>query len=216
MSGPVAVRVAGGPGRRSCVTVTPTTVGDMEPLDAMTAATATFAAVLDQVRPDQLERPTPCDEWNVRELLGHVIVGDDIAVALLDGAGPDEARALWGQEFGDGVVELCRTSIDGQLTRMAAVEDWGTTVHHIIGDVPASQLLQMRTGDLALHAWDLATAIGVEADIPEELATQIYGTLAPMADVIGTIGMFGSGPSGAVGEDAPVTERLLDLTGRRP
>lgn len=188
----------------------------MEPLDGIAAATATFAAVLDQVRPDQLGLPTPCEEWSVTDLLGHVVVADEIAVALLDGAGPDEARALWGQTFGDDVVDRCRASIEEQLTRIRAVEDWGTTVHHIIGDVPAGQLLQMRTGDLTLHAWDLATAIGVDAGIPEDLAAQIYGSLAPMADVIGTIGMFGTGPSGTVGDDAPITVRLLDLTGRRP
>jgi uncharacterized protein (TIGR03086 family) len=188
----------------------------MDPLDAMSAATVTFAAVLDQVRPDQLDLPTPCEEWSVTDLLGHVVVADQIAVALLDGADADQARALWGQEFGDDVIDRCRASIDEQLTRIRAVEDWGSTVHHVIGDVPASQLLQMRTGDLVLHAWDLATAIGVDAAIPEELAAQIYEGLAPMADVIGTIGMFGTGPSGTVGEEAPVTVRLLDLTGRRP
>ena len=81
---------------------------------------------------------------------------------------------------------------------------------------PPSQLLQMRTGDLALHAWDLATAIGVDAGIPEELAAAVYQNLAPMAEVIGTIGMFGTGPSGTVGEDAPVTVRLLDLSAVAP
>ncbi len=188
----------------------------MEPLDAMTAASDSFVAVLDQVRPDQLRLPTPCDEWSVIDLLGHLVVGDEMAVALLDGASADDARAFWGQEFGDDVVDRCRESIDAQLARMRAVDDWSAEVHHVIGDVPASQLLQMRTGDLALHAWDLATAIGVEATIPEALAAQVYEGLAPMAGVIGTIGIFGSGPSGAVGEDAPVTARLLDLTGRRP
>jgi hypothetical protein len=37
-----------------------------------------------------------------------------------------------------------------------------------------------------------------------------------MAPIIGQIGIFGEGPSGTVGEDAPLQERLLDLTGRRP
>ena len=38
----------------------------------------------------------------------------------------------------------------------------------------------------------------------------------PMAPFIGEVGVFGSGPSGTVGDDATVKIRLLDLTGRRP
>jgi hypothetical protein len=37
-----------------------------------------------------------------------------------------------------------------------------------------------------------------------------------MADVIPATGVFGEGPSGAVGADASVQRRLLDLAGRRP
>ena len=37
-----------------------------------------------------------------------------------------------------------------------------------------------------------------------------------MAPFIAEIGVFGSGPSGTVAEDAPLQQRLLDLTGRRP
>jgi hypothetical protein len=38
----------------------------------------------------------------------------------------------------------------------------------------------------------------------------------PMEPFIATIGVFGTGPSGTVGEEAPRQERLLDCTGRRP
>ena len=40
--------------------------------------------------------------------------------------------------------------------------------------------------------------------------------MSPMAGFIGKSGFFGSGPSGEVGEDAPLQSRLLDLSGRRP
>ena len=37
-----------------------------------------------------------------------------------------------------------------------------------------------------------------------------------MAPIIGDIGVFGTGPSGTVADDAPLQQRLLDLSGRRP
>lgn len=188
----------------------------MEPLDALATASSTFTSVLDHVRPDQLATATPCEDWDVRGLLTHVLIGDQMTGALLDGASQEEAMALWGEEYGDDIVDLCRVSVADQLNRMRAVEDWDMAVHHIVGDVPASQLVQFRTGDLTLHAWDLATAIGADAGIPEDLAGRIYEDMLPMAPFIGEIGIFGSGPSGTVPEGAPITLRLLDFTGRRP
>jgi len=188
----------------------------MEPLDALATASSTFTSVLELAGPDQLGAATPCDDWDVRGLLTHVHIGCLMTDSLLDGASQEEATALWGQEFGDDIADLCRASVADQLTRMRAVDDWDLVVHHVVGDVPASQLIQFRTGDLTLHAWDLATAIGADVDIPDDLARQIYESLLPMAPIIGEVGIFGAGPSGTVAEDAPITLRLLDFTGRRP
>ena len=188
----------------------------MEPLDALAAASSTFTSVLDLVGPDQLVRATPCVDWDVRGLVSHVLIGDQMTGALLDGASQEQAMALWGQEFGDDVVDRCRVSVADQLARMRAVDDWDLVVHHIVGDVPASQLLQFRIGDLTLHAWDLATAVGADVVIPGDLAERIYESMLPMAPFIGEMGIFGSGPSGTVPDDAPITLRLLDFTGRRP
>ena len=187
----------------------------MEPLDAFALASSTFVGVLDQVRPDQLTSPTPCDDWDVKELLGHLIVGCQMTVALLDGASQDEAKSYWGQVFGDDVADVCREAIAAEQLRYRTVTDWDRPVHHVVGDIPSGQLLGFRIGDLTLHAWDLATAIGVDDGIPDELAAVIYENMKPMEAFIGEIGMFGSGPSGTVAADAPVKVRLLDLTGRR-
>jgi uncharacterized protein (TIGR03086 family) len=188
----------------------------MEPLDALATATSTFLAVLDQVGPDQLGNGTPCEGWDVADLLGHLVAGDEITVALLDGASADEARDLLDRERGGDVVAACRASLADQQARLVRVDDWDAIVHHLIGDVPASQLLRFRTGDLTLHAWDLATALGVDAGIPDELAGDVLEAMLPMAPFIAEVGLFGTGPSGTVPEDAPVTLRLLDFTGRRP
>ncbi|MGD0881374.1 MAG: TIGR03086 family metal-binding protein [Acidimicrobiales bacterium] len=187
----------------------------MEPLDALALATSTFVAVLDQVGDDQWTASTPCDEWDVRSLVRHVAMGNEMAVALLDGASQEEARSFIDKEYDGDLDVLCRATLDDQLARMRAVTDWDVVVHHAIGDVPASQLIGFRTGDLALHGWDLATAVGADSRLPEELADYVYIAMLPMEPFIGSIGMFGEGPSGSVGEGADVQQRLLDLTGRR-
>jgi uncharacterized protein (TIGR03086 family) len=188
----------------------------MEPLDAIAAASSTFVAVLDQVPTDGLGATTPCEEWDVRELIGHVIIGSQMAVALLDGASADEVRAFFDQTFGDDIVDVCRESVAAQLDRVYTVTDWDAEVHHVVGDMPASRLLGFRTGDLTLHAWDLATSFGLDDGIADDLAADVYEHMAPMAPFIGQTGMFGSGPSGAVDGEGAALDRLLDLSGRRP
>jgi uncharacterized protein (TIGR03086 family) len=192
----------------------------MEPvmglLNAIAVASSTFVAALDQVPTDQLGAATPCEEWDVRELFGHVIVGRQMAVALLDGASAGEAKEFWSQTSGDDIVDVCRESVDVQLDRFNFDSDWDTAVRHVVGDMPASRLLGFRTGDLTLHAWDLATAFGIDDGIADDLAADVYESLAPLAPFFGDTGMFGSGPSGAVGDNATVEDRFFDLAGRRP
>jgi uncharacterized protein (TIGR03086 family) len=140
-----------------------------------------------------------------------------MAIALVDGCTTDEALAFLDREFGgEDPVSSCRSSLGAQMTRLAAVTDSGAIVHHPIGDVPVSQLIGFRTGDLTLHAWDLSTAIGADDSLPEELAAVVYESMLPLEPFIGQIGIFGEGPSGSVDENAGVQLRLLDLTGRRP
>jgi len=88
--------------------------------------------------------------------------------------------------------------------------------HPMMGDIPSSQFLGMRVGDALLHAWDLARAIGANDQLAPELVFQVWTGMSPMAGFIGKSGFFGSGPSGEIGEDAPLQNRLLDLSGRRP
>jgi len=188
----------------------------MQPLVALSLASSTFLDVLDRVGDDQWHHPTPCDEWDVTALVEHVTMGSEMTVALLGGASRDEARAFFDREFGgEDTVTSCRAAVDSQMSRMRAVTDWEAVVHHPVGDVTTSQLIGFRFGDLTLHAWDLATAIGADATLPEDLATAAYEDLAPMAPFIGAIGLFGEGPSGDVGDDADIQRRLLDLSGRR-
>ena len=77
-------------------------------------------------------------------------------------------------------------------------------------------LLAFRIGDNLLHAWDLARACGFDETLDADAVAATWAALEPMAPMIPSIGVFGSGPSGSVGADAPIQVRLLDLSGRRP
>jgi uncharacterized protein (TIGR03086 family) len=177
-----------------------------------------FEAVLAAVEPEQWPLMTPCEGWDVAELAWHLVRGEEMAVKLLDGLTADEALAMV-HDQPPADVNLLDAFLAAASASRGAFADPGAlerTVHHPVGDVPGAMLLSFRIGDLTLHSWDLARTIGAEEGLPSPLVESVWDNLEPLKDVIGSIGLFGDGPSGTVGEDAELQLRLLDLTGRRP
>ena len=185
---------------------------------ALIDATDNFLRLLDLATEANLDDPTPCEGWNVRELIGHVAAGSTMAIALVDGCTQEQASQAIGAPLpgDDELISTCRHAHGGAVAALEGPIAPDTIVHPPIGDVPASQLLSFRVGDLVLHSWDLATALKVDASIPPALAQRAYDDLSPMAPFIGSIGLFGDGPSGSIAEGSDVQALLLDLSGRRP
>ncbi len=89
------------------------------------------------------------------------------------------------------------------------------TVHHRIGDMPGSELLVQLIGDCVVHSWDLATAIGVDPGLDEQLVEFAYGFYAARArsGILYVNGWFAA-PTRALPEGAISLERLIHLLGR--
>jgi uncharacterized protein (TIGR03086 family) len=172
---------------------------------------------LQSVRAQQWALPTPCEGWSVRDLVQHMAVGATMSRELLSGerwtreavveevSSVPDLRAEWEWRAAE---ERAGFAAFGALDR--------AVTHPVMGDIPCSQFLGMRVGDALLHAWDLARAIGMDDQLAPELVAEVWTGMSPMAGFIGKSGFFGSGPSGEVCEDAPLQNRLLDLSGRRP
>jgi uncharacterized protein (TIGR03086 family) len=189
----------------------------MDPFATLTQTGAGFERRLRMVAPEQWALPTPCEGWNVYDLVAHVVSANRMAVLLLAGASRDEAMAQISRGVNDGdLVTAYLQSSTEQLSAFSRPGAMEMTVHHPIGDVPGQQLLGFRIGDLLLHTWDLSRAIGFDEALDGDAVVEVWGQLSPLAEVIGQIGIFGAGPSGQIGTDATLQTRLLDLTGRRP
>jgi hypothetical protein len=72
-------------------------------------------------------------------------------------------------------------------------------VHHGIGDMPGSELLVQLVADLVVRSWDLATAIGVDPGLDEQLVEFAYVFSAPrmQKEVMYAYGWFKPLPEGA-------------------
>src|SRR6476646_3004417 len=65
--------------------------GVMDQVATMRRVIEVTGEVVDHIEPDQLDNPTPCEGWTVRDVLNHITGGADMfAIAATEGKVPDE------------------------------------------------------------------------------------------------------------------------------
>lgn len=188
----------------------------MDPMQALDTTSQHFIALVGQVRADKWDEPTPCEQWNVRSLVGHVIACMHGYADLLHGAPASRLVELVTQQSTIGGEDVLTAVINAAADARTAFAEPGAlerAVHHPMGDLPGSQLLRMRILDNVVHGWDLATAVHLPAAIDGALAEDLYQGLLPMADALPATGYFAP-PRRSPESGAGPQERLLTLVGR--
>ncbi|MCW2606425.1 MAG: hypothetical protein JWO60_1118 [Frankiales bacterium] len=179
----------------------------MSELDVLAAGYGRTLELTEALQPGDLQRPTPCAEWDVRALLAHVVATTDGLVAMLDGTEPD-----WGKDaLGDDPAAAVRASSRAALVAWARPGAVATPSQQM----PGMRVVDFALGDAVAHAWDLAAALGRPRELPAELVQVLLDRWegAP-ADTGRQFGVFG--PRVGVAPDAPATDRLAALFGRDP
>ncbi|WP_022881053.1 TIGR03086 family metal-binding protein [Gryllotalpicola ginsengisoli] len=174
-----------------------------------TLAHRTFADRLARVT--DWTAPTPDTEWNVRQLVSHVIEEQQWVPPLLAGRTIAEARSRIEPLRADLVAEWARYS--ARAAEAWAAADLDAVVQLSYDAVPARQYLAEQVCDVTVHTWDLARAIGADEQLPGELVEAAWSVLEPQQDTLQASGLYA--PAVPVPEDAPLQTRLLALTGRR-
>ena len=98
----------------------------MDQLETMGKVLSETQRIVDHIEPSQLDDPTPCTEWTVRDLLNHVTGGAEMfAIAAAEGSVPDDklGELLAGDNLGDDYRASFRTACD---RAMRAYEPPGT------------------------------------------------------------------------------------------
>ena len=120
--------------------------------------------VLDQVHAGQLDRRTPCADWDLAALADHLVATPARFLTMMRGEEPDwsadppHVTESWGPAF--------RVSGDDLL------HAW----HQVEGDPPVPAEFQV--AELAVHTWDVASAIGYPVErLDPEVAERALGFL---------------------------------------
>jgi uncharacterized protein (TIGR03086 family) len=170
------------------------------------------------VEDDQLDSATPCAEYTVRDLLGHII---GLTAAFANAARKQGSTDAPPGSPGDLVTGDWRARIETQLTDLAqawrdpAAWDGMTSPGGV--EVPAELAGKIALNELVLHGWDLAVATGQPFSCDEASAR---GSLEFTSLVNSP--EWGAGREGLftevveVPEDASPLHRTLGLSGRDP
>ena len=153
----------------------------------------------------ELDTDTPCDKWDVRELMNHMLETQQYFVGSARGEdasppGQTPPTTLLGE---DPVSDFKRAR--EETMRTFGDEDVQKKTGPALGIAFADQLL---------HGWDLAKATGQASTMPAGLAEAAYKTIHGQFTDEQRKGVFK--PEIEVGADASAQDKLLAYTGRDP
>jgi uncharacterized protein (TIGR03086 family) len=152
----------------------------------------------------RLDARTPCDDWDVRTLLDHMLETQRYFLGSARGEDASPPSPTPPRLISDD------PAADFERTRVEMLHAFGEP-----GVVDKTgPALGIAFSDQLLHGWDLARATGQDDTMPEGLPDVAYELIHGRFTEDQRKGVFK--PEVAVGSDASPQEKLLAYTGRQP
>ncbi len=152
------------------------------------------------------QTPTPCRDWDLDQLLGHMSDGLDAFTEASRGMVDVTPRIL----ARDPVADLCTKAC-------ALLEAWTSSsadsvqVHDL--DLSADVLLHAAAVEITVHGWDVARACGLDEPLPADLAAALIPAAMLLVARADRSGRFDPPLPGKYDDPADV---LLSHLGRSP
>jgi uncharacterized protein (TIGR03086 family) len=168
--------------------------------------------VVHGVRADDWARPTPCVDWDVREVLNHTVGGMRIFAAELTGQGPTaDHESDW---LGENPVHAFEVAAGLDADAWCGPLSPEQMVTISLGRLPLRLAAVIHLTELVAHGVDLACATGQEGLLDEDLCTGLLRAMHAMGGVddYRMLGVFG--PVAAARLGAAPHEQLAAYLGR--
>ncbi|MGW0537306.1 TIGR03086 family metal-binding protein [Streptomyces sp. NPDC003032] len=121
---------------------------------------------------DDWERPTPCEGWTLRRLVTHMTAQHHGFAAAARGAGDD--RTYWIEhDLGSDPLTRYEESVRHVLAAFAEDEGRALEREFVLPELdrrfPGRVAVGFHLLDYAVHAWDVASALGVTVALPGDV-----------------------------------------------
>ena len=186
--------------------------------EALEQSFADTRKILATVTPDQLDLPSPCESWKVRDVVNHLVGGSQwFGASVNAGVAPEFDEDVMSKfadgdfvaEFDKGVAEtVAAFGAPGAQEKMVTLP---------FGTMPASAFMGLATTDAFVHAWDIAKATGQSTDLDPALAEQLLaGSKIAIQDAFrGPDGKAPFGPEQQAPAGATNADKLAAFLGRK-
>lgn len=177
-------------------------------------ASAEFTARVHRIG-DRWTAPTPCADWDVRELVRHLVEEERWAPPLLGGATISEVGDRFaGDLLGADPVAAVEEAAPLAVVAVESDDALARTVHLSFGDVPGQEYVMQLAADHLVHAWDLGQAIGDDSALDADAVATVREWFVAVEPLYRGAGVIGS--RAAVPEGAGPQDELLAMFGRSP
>jgi uncharacterized protein (TIGR03086 family) len=122
---------------------------------------------------DRMDAPTPCPEWDVRAMLGHLVATVDRARVIGEGGDPNPLPRVVDGVPDDGWVDALRAAEDEMAGVWADDSRLDALVTVPWGSVPGSAALWGYLREALVHGWDLAVGSGQHPEADPALADAV-------------------------------------------
>lgn len=183
----------------------------MGPLEQLDELEPLLGKVASGIAPADLDAPTPCANFDVRGVLGHMIGGATQFAAAFRGESPPEAPADVAE--GPDVVARAGSALGGLMGAIRSPGAIDRTVAAPFGEMPGDAFARFVVLDGLVHGWDLATATHQTYEPSDSLVAAVDAfalqAIAPGMRDGDTFAAAVEPP-----ESATPIERLVAFTGR--
>ena len=173
------------------------------------------ARLVGGVRPDQMDLPTPCSEWDVRTLIAHLVGGNVRFLDVAEGKPRSERGPLTQDVLGDDPAGAYRRSAAALRQAWRDPARLEQQCELPIGVMPGRAALNLHLVETVAHAWDLARATGQQPAFDPDVvqaATQFAHSTMPKDRPPG----MPFAPPVPVPDDLSELDRLAAFLGRTP
>ena len=171
-------------------------------------ASAAVGVLIHHIEPDQWSSPTPCTEWPVRRVVGHLVGMNLVFAAILAGEDAPARHDIADEELAARYDSSSALLVERFTSPGILERDFGGPM----GSVSGADRLQIRLYDLIAHGWDLARATGQALVLPEQMVEDSIAFATAQLEGVDRSGRFH--PAYPCPASADPLDRLAAFLGR--
>jgi uncharacterized protein (TIGR03086 family) len=182
-------------------------IADSTP-DQLARASVAVGVLIHRIESDQWSSPTPCTEWPVRRVVGHLVGMNLVFAAILADEAMPARDDIADEELAARYDSSAALLVNRFRSPGALERDFGGPM----GSASGADRLQIRLYDLMAHGWDLARATGQRVILPDQVVKDSLAFATVQLEGVDRGGRFH--PAQPCSVSADPLDRLAAFLGR--